>query len=209
MPTQLPPRYYLILYPDNALSLLIFFLQPIATVLFPFHQPPNMVSSSSSVCGPLQSYSSDSSDSREPTPEYDPTEAHNAVAPLHWDAEDFDFTAPWSEDDASLTDGEEGLQFLGDEDLEEDSADDYSWEGDEDIGDDADDSADNSNGTDDSLDNGAGEEGDAGIGDDGEDDDDSGDDDTDSGGGSSSSSGEDGDDDLPPIKRYRRLGFLG
>ena len=167
--------------------------------------------SSSSVCGPLRSPSSNSSDSREPTPEYDPAAVYDTVAPPHWDAEGFDFDAPWSEDDASLTDGEEGLQFLADGELEEDSADDYSWEGDEDVGDDADDGADDS---DDSAD----AEGDAGIGDEDEDDDHGGDDDTDGGddggdddadgGGGSSSSGEDGDSDLPPIKRYRRLGYL-
>jgi hypothetical protein len=146
----------------------------------------------------------DSSDSREPTPEYDPTAAHNAVAPPHWDAEDFGFDAPWSEDDASLTDGEADLQFLADGELEEDGADDYSWEGDEDSDD----------GIDDSIDSGADEDGDADSGEGGEDDDDDngGEDDTDDddgdGANSSSSSGEDGDDDLPPIKRYRRSGAL-
>jgi hypothetical protein len=68
----------------------------------------------------------DSSDSREPTPEYVPTVAHNAVAPSHWDAEGFGFDAPWSEDDTSLTEGEADLQFLADGELEEDGADDHS-----------------------------------------------------------------------------------
>jgi hypothetical protein len=153
-----------------------------------------MASSSSSVgsCGsplpvPMAVSPADSSDSREPTPEYDPTAAHNAVAPPHWDAEGFSFDAPWSEDDASLTEGEADLQFLADRELEEDGADDHSCEGDEDS----------------DADSGEGGE---------DDDDDGGEDDTDDdegdGANSSSSSGEDGDDDLPPIKRYRRSGAL-
>jgi hypothetical protein len=169
-----------------------------------------MASSSSSIgsCGsplpaPMAVSPADSSDSREPTPEYDLTAAHNAVAPPHWDAEDFSFDAPWSEDDASLTEGEADLQFLADGELEEDGADDHSWEGDED----------SDNGIDDSIDSGADEDSDADNGEgDEDDDDDGGEDDTDDdegdGANSSSSSGEDGDDDLPPIKRYRRSGAL-
>jgi hypothetical protein len=157
-----------------------------------------MASSSSSVgsCGsplpaPMAVSPANSSDSREPTPEYDPTAAHNAVAPPHWDAEGFGFDAPWSEDDASLTEGEADLQFLADGELEEDSDD----------------------GIDDSIDSGAVEDSDVDNGEGGEDDDDGGEDDTDDDEGdgansSSSSSGEDGDDDLPPIKRYRRSGAL-
>jgi hypothetical protein len=166
-----------------------------------------MASSSSSVgsCGsplpaPMAVSPADSSDSREPTPEYDPTAAHNAVAPPHWDAEGFCFDAPWSEDDASLTEGEADLQFLTDGELEEDGADDHSWEGDEDSDDDIDDS----------IDSGADEDSDADSGEGGEDDDDDGgEDDTDDDEGddaNSSSSG--GEDDLPPIKRYRRSGAL-
>jgi hypothetical protein len=169
-----------------------------------------MASSSSSIgsCdsplpAPMAVSPADSSDSREPTPEYDPTVAHNAVAPPHWDAEGFGFNAPWSEDDASLTEGEVDLQFLADGELEEDGADDHSWEGDEDSDD----------GIDDSIDSGADEDSDADSGEGGEDDDDGGEDDTDDDEGngansSSSSSGEDGDDDLPPIKCYRRSGAL-
>jgi hypothetical protein len=61
-------------------------------------------------------------------PEFDPTTAYEACAPLHWDEEEWDFQA-WSEDDESLTDGED-LQFLLDRELEnEDDNDDVSWEG--------------------------------------------------------------------------------
>ena len=48
------------------------------------------------------------SESREPTPEYDPTAAYEALAPLHWDAEEFDFGVV-SEDDEPKTEGEEDL----------------------------------------------------------------------------------------------------
>jgi hypothetical protein len=40
------------------------------------------------------------------TPEFDSGATHEACAPLPWDAEDWDFRA-WSEDDESLTDGED------------------------------------------------------------------------------------------------------
>jgi len=177
-----------------------------------------MASSSSSVgsCGsplpaPMAVSPADSSDSREPTPEYDPTAAHNAVAPPHWNAEDFGFNVPWSEDDASLTEGEADLQFLADGELEEDGVDDQSWEGDEDSDDGIDDNIDSGTDEDSDADSGEGGEDDD---DGGEDDDDGGEDDDDDGDGdgdganSSSSSGEDGDDDQPPIKRYRRSGAL-
>jgi hypothetical protein len=62
------------------------------------------------------------------TPEFDSKAAHEACAPLHWDAEEWDFRA-WLEDDESLTDGED-LQFLPDGKLEdEDGDDDESWDG--------------------------------------------------------------------------------
>ena len=51
------------------------------------------------------------SESREPTPEWDPIVAYEALAPLHWDAEEFDFGVP-SEEDEPETEGEEDLQFL-------------------------------------------------------------------------------------------------
>jgi hypothetical protein len=75
-------------------------------------------SSSSSVI----SYESESS--QEPTPEYDPIAAYEVRAPLHWDAEEWDFRSQ-SEDDESLTDGEDLALLLGAE-LEEDE-DDASW----------------------------------------------------------------------------------
>jgi hypothetical protein len=62
------------------------------------------------------------------TLEFDSKTAYEACAPLHWDAEEWDFWA-WSEDDEFLTDGED-LQFLLDGELEdEDNNDDVSWEG--------------------------------------------------------------------------------
>lgn len=66
---------------------------------------------------------------REPTPEHPPTAAYEALAPHWWDERGWDFAA-WSEDDESLTDGEEGLQFLVDGELEVESSDDaWSWDG--------------------------------------------------------------------------------
>ena len=44
--------------------------------------------------------------SREPTPEHDPQAAYEALTPLHWNAEEFDFGIV-SEDDDPLTDGED------------------------------------------------------------------------------------------------------
>jgi hypothetical protein len=61
---------------------------------------------------------------QEATPEYDPIAAYEACAPLHWDAEKWDFQT-WSEDDESLTDGED-LQLLLDGELNEDDEDDMS-----------------------------------------------------------------------------------
>src|SRR5688572_21079300 len=80
--------------------------------------------SSSSSCSVL-SYESEST--REATPEFDPMEAYEARAPLHWDLEEWDFQA-WSEDDGSLTDGKD-LRFLLDGELDEED-DDASWDGD-------------------------------------------------------------------------------
>ena len=61
-------------------------------------------------------------ESREPTPEYDPTAAYKGLAPLHWDAEEFDFgIAP--EDDEPQTEGED-LQLLFQEELESSSEED-------------------------------------------------------------------------------------
>jgi hypothetical protein len=61
---------------------------------------------------------------REVTPKYDPIAAYEACAPLHWDAEEWDFQT-WSEDDESLTDSEDLQLLLGGE-LDEDDEDDMS-----------------------------------------------------------------------------------
>ena len=67
------------------------------------------------------------SESQEPTPEYDPTAAHEVLTPPHWDAEEFDFGVV-SEDDEPKTEGED-LRLLSQEELESDSDDDFSWDG--------------------------------------------------------------------------------
>jgi hypothetical protein len=58
------------------------------------------------------------------TPEFDTIAAYEACAPLDWDAEEWDFHA-WSEDDESLTDGEDLQLLLGGE-LDEDDDDNVS-----------------------------------------------------------------------------------
>jgi hypothetical protein len=78
---------------------------------------------SSSSASSVISFESESS--REPTPEYDPIAAYEVRAPLHWDAEEWDFHSQ-SEDDESLTDGEDLALLFGAE-LEEDK-DDTTWE---------------------------------------------------------------------------------
>ncbi|PUZ39331.1 hypothetical protein GQ55_9G290300 [Panicum hallii var. hallii] len=82
---------------------------------------------SSSSASSVISYESESS--REPTPEYDPIAAYEARAPLHWDKEEWDFRSQ-SEDDDSLTDGEDLALLLGGEDLSssEERADSFSSE---------------------------------------------------------------------------------
>ena len=80
--------------------------------------------SSSSSCSSGLSYHSPSS--REPTPEFNVAAMYEAIAPQWWDEADWDFDV-WSEDDESLTDGEDNLQFLVDGELEEESDDMFSW----------------------------------------------------------------------------------
>jgi hypothetical protein len=80
-----------------------------------------MASSSSSASSAI---SFKSKSTREPTLEYDPIAAYEVLAPLHWDAEEWDFQS-WSEDDESLTNSEDLHLLLGDE-LEEDDEDDAS-----------------------------------------------------------------------------------
>ena len=66
-------------------------------------------------------------ESQEPTPEYNPTAAFEVLAPLHWDAEEFDFGTA-SEDDEPQTEGED-LQLLFQEELESSSEEGFSWDG--------------------------------------------------------------------------------
>ena len=79
-------------------------------------------SSSSPSSSSLSASSIDSiPESREPTPEWDLIAAYEALAPLHWDAEEFDFGTV-SEEDEPETDGED-LQLLFQEELESDEED--------------------------------------------------------------------------------------
>jgi hypothetical protein len=77
----------------------------------------------------MASTSSDSSNSstkletsQEMTLEFDSKATYEACAPLHWNAEEWDFWAR-SLDDESLTNGED-LQFLPDGELEDEDDDD-------------------------------------------------------------------------------------
>ena len=87
----------------------------------------NSFGDSSSSSSPSSSFSLSASsidsipESREPTPEWDPTAAYEALAPLHWDAEEFDFGTV-SEEDEPETEGED-LQLLFQEELESDKED--------------------------------------------------------------------------------------
>ena len=71
-------------------------------------------SGSNSIGSPSSPSSSNSSassldpipENRESTPEYDPATAYEVLAPLHWDAEEFDFGFA-SEEDKPETEGEE------------------------------------------------------------------------------------------------------
>jgi hypothetical protein len=57
--------------------------------------------------------SPDSETSREATPEFDLVASYEALAPLHWDAEEWDFSI-WLEDDESLIDDEDlRFSFMG------------------------------------------------------------------------------------------------
>jgi hypothetical protein len=83
-------------------------------------------SNSSSSSSIISITSSDSETSREATLEFDLVASYEALAPLLWDAEEWDFSI-WSEDDESLTDDED-LQILLHGDLDE--GDEYSWDDD-------------------------------------------------------------------------------
>ena len=92
----------------------------------------NSIGHSSSPPSPSSSDMSASSldsipESRELTLEYNPTAAHKALTPLHWDAEEFDFGIV-SEDDEPETEGED-LQLLFQEELESSDEEDSSSDG--------------------------------------------------------------------------------
>jgi hypothetical protein len=153
----------------------------------------------------------ESETSREMTPEFDSKAAYEACAPLHWDAEEWDFWA-WTEDDESLTDGED-LQFPLDAELEdEDDDDDVSWEGNDSSSEEEDDDE----STEEDLMAGSflrarscDEDNDGGDSDDGADGDDGST--SDDGAGDDGSDGGRGDDDgdvgtVPPIKHCRFSG---
>jgi hypothetical protein len=71
--------------------------------------------------------SRDSNTSREVMPEFDLIASYEALAPLHWDAGEWDYST-WSEDDEPLTDDED-LQILLYGDLDE-GDDEDSWDDD-------------------------------------------------------------------------------
>jgi hypothetical protein len=83
-------------------------------------------SNSSSSSSIISITSPNSETSREATPEFDPVASYEVLAPLYWDAEEWDFST-WSEDDESLTDDED-LQILLCGDLDE--GDEDSWDDD-------------------------------------------------------------------------------
>jgi hypothetical protein len=148
-----------------------------------------------------------SESSRKMTPEFNSRATHEVCAPLHWDAEEWDFWA-WSEDDESLTDGEE-LQFLLDGELEDEDNDDESWDGHDSSEDDDDESTEEDPTTGSFLCARSSDE--DNDGDDGGDSDDGAD--SDDGSSSDDGTGDDGSDGgssdvgtSPPIKRHRFLG---
>src|SRR6185437_14704146 len=85
--------------------------------------PPSSPSSSNFFASSLDSIP----ESWEPTSEYNLAAAYEVLAPLHWDAEEFNFGIA-SEDDEPQTEGED-LQLLFQEELEGSSEEDSSWDG--------------------------------------------------------------------------------
>jgi hypothetical protein len=154
--------------------------------------------------------STESETSREMTPEFDSKAAYEACAPLQWDIEEWDFWAG-SEDDESMTDGED-LQILLNGELEdEDDDDDVSWEGHDSSSEEEDDdeSTEEDSMTGSFLCARLSDEDNGGDSDDGADGDDGST--SDDGAGDDGSNGGSGDDDgdvgaVPPIKRRRFLG---
>ena len=85
--------------------------------------PPSSPSSSDLSASSLDSVP----ESQEPTLEHNPAASYEALAPLHWDAEEFDFGIA-SEDDEPQTEGED-LQLLFQEELESSSEEGFSCDG--------------------------------------------------------------------------------
>ena len=85
--------------------------------------PPSSPSSSDLSASSLDSIP----ESREPTPQFNPVAAHEALAPLHWDAEEFNFGIV-SKDDEPQTEGED-LRLLFQEEPESSSEEGFSWDG--------------------------------------------------------------------------------
>jgi hypothetical protein len=92
----------------------------IATQKKPWRLALPMSTSSSDSSASFVSHSS----SREPTPEWDPIAAYEKQAPLHWDADGWDFEVAL-ESNGDLTDGDD-LQFLVDGELDSDTSTEWS-----------------------------------------------------------------------------------
>jgi hypothetical protein len=73
--------------PDS-FFLIVFSLHTLATISNPIFLPLAMASSSSSASSAI---SFESESSREPTLKYNLIAAYEILAPLHWDAEEWDF----------------------------------------------------------------------------------------------------------------------
>jgi hypothetical protein len=69
----------------------------------PFSSISSNSPSSSSI---ISITSPNSNTSRKATPEFDPIASYEALAPLYWDTEEWDYST-WSEDDEPLTDDED------------------------------------------------------------------------------------------------------
>jgi hypothetical protein len=82
-------------------------------------------SNSSSSSSIISITSPNSKTSREASRSFDLVASYEALAPLHWDAEEWDFSI-WSEDDESLTNNKDH-QILLHGDLDE--GDEDSWDG--------------------------------------------------------------------------------
>jgi hypothetical protein len=116
---------------------LLFFLRHLSAKILPVPLSPIMSSSSSTALSGLSVESSEA-ESGGITPEYNPAAAREALAIQAaidaLDALDFDFWAPWSDDDQEPTDDEGDLEWLLLKAglVESEDEDDVSWEGDDD-----------------------------------------------------------------------------